>query len=986
MKHIGSALLVLFAMIGSAFAQGGPGGGPGPGPSPNPWIISGSSVTPLSGYKVLANPSTTTQSGFSLPQGSAPTSPVNGDIWTTSAGLFVRINGGTVGPLAAGTTGSFAATSPLTVSAIAGLVTYGFDFTVANTFLAQQTGQGATGTSPGWYAQIAGDTVPRVRVGLNAADVASIGFGSGSATRDTFIERAGPAAVRFGAPDAASPVAQTIGVQNVVAGTTNTAGAALTIAGSQGTGTGLGGSILFKTAPAGSTGSTVNALATVLTLDSTGLATFARSAVLGAPAGGDKGSGTVNAAGLIYSNGNAVAVSASSPLVLNAATGALTCPTCLTGTGGAITANLTTTSGFTAGQFLYSDGSKVQAAGFTGTLGNVVLSASPTLTGTATINAAAIGGATIGTNALAVTGTTLHTGTVTVSSAAAGALAVGANGATNPALTVDASTVSSATGLDIKSAAAGAGLALSVTSSGANEGLAIDAKGSGTIVVGGTSTGAITLTRTVTMNAALTYGGVTLANSVTGTGSMVLSASPTITGHMTVEGVTATGASGTGNFVFATGPSVSGLTVTGSFTATGLVTNASLANPSTTVNGTTCTLGSSCTITATAASITVGTTTVSGGPGVLYNSASGGTLTAVSFVNNAVMVTNGSGVPSFSTTLPSGLAATSLTCTTCTLSGGAATGLTTLAIRDTSAAFDVTLAATSSTTLTAGRTLTLNMGNVAHTLAFGTTANTITFPNLASFTVITNGDTGTVTNTMLAGSIAASKLVGTDIATVGTLTAGAASTGFTVQASNVTWTGTVPSANITAATNAALGVMRGDGTTISCAAGVCQALGAAATSISVGTTTIASGTNGYVLYDNAGVLGLYSSVPVAFGGTGDTGTAWTTYTPTPTSGGGAFTSASSSGSYKTLGKTVWFTITVTITTVGTASGNIIVALPTGTSQRAAVGACKETALTGKNGAFFFGASATTMSINGESAASLIAAGNVVTCTGIYEQQ
>jgi len=38
-----------------------------------------------------------------VPHGSAPTSPVNGDIWTTTAGLFVRINSATVGPLAAAT-------------------------------------------------------------------------------------------------------------------------------------------------------------------------------------------------------------------------------------------------------------------------------------------------------------------------------------------------------------------------------------------------------------------------------------------------------------------------------------------------------------------------------------------------------------------------------------------------------------------------------------------------------------------------------------------------------------------------------------------------------------------------------------------------------------------------------------------------------------------------------------------------------------------
>lgn len=71
-----------------------------------------------------------------------------------------------------------------------------------------------------------------------------------------------------------------------------------------------------------------------------------------------------------------------------------------------------------------------------------------------------------------------------------------------------------------------------------------------------------------------------------------------------------------------------------------------------------------------------------------------------------------------------------------------------LGIRDTSAAFDVTLAGTSSTALSAGRTLTLDMKNVAHTLAFGSTANTITFPSAASYTLIGNGDTGTVTGTM----------------------------------------------------------------------------------------------------------------------------------------------------------------------------------------------------------------------------------------------
>jgi hypothetical protein len=42
---------------------------------------------------------TTAIAALNIPHGSAPSSPVNGDIWTTTAGLYVRINGSTIGPL-----------------------------------------------------------------------------------------------------------------------------------------------------------------------------------------------------------------------------------------------------------------------------------------------------------------------------------------------------------------------------------------------------------------------------------------------------------------------------------------------------------------------------------------------------------------------------------------------------------------------------------------------------------------------------------------------------------------------------------------------------------------------------------------------------------------------------------------------------------------------------------------------------------------------
>jgi hypothetical protein len=45
--------------------------------------------------KVNTIPSVTASAGFNIPHGSAPSAPVNGDIWTTTANLFARINGGT---------------------------------------------------------------------------------------------------------------------------------------------------------------------------------------------------------------------------------------------------------------------------------------------------------------------------------------------------------------------------------------------------------------------------------------------------------------------------------------------------------------------------------------------------------------------------------------------------------------------------------------------------------------------------------------------------------------------------------------------------------------------------------------------------------------------------------------------------------------------------------------------------------------------------
>ena len=82
-----------------------------------------------------------------------------------------------------------------------------------------------------------------------------------------------------------------------------------------------------------------------------------------------------------------------------------------------------------------------------------------------------------------------------VTSTSSNAWTVGANGSTNPVLQVDANTGSVATGLKITGSAAASRLLLAVISSGTNEGLSIDSKGSGTIRLNATGTGAVEFSR-----------------------------------------------------------------------------------------------------------------------------------------------------------------------------------------------------------------------------------------------------------------------------------------------------------------------------------------------------------------------------------------------------------------------------------------------------------------------------------------------------------
>lgn len=135
-SHVIAAAGLLAASTCAAWAQSSPGWTYGQVPTPAQWngafaakqdflgappiLTTGGTLT---GRLITAAPSSTL-AGLNLTPGSAPSSPANGDMWMTLSGLYAQVNGVTVGPIGGGSSASFAATSPLSVTFPSGVVTY----------------------------------------------------------------------------------------------------------------------------------------------------------------------------------------------------------------------------------------------------------------------------------------------------------------------------------------------------------------------------------------------------------------------------------------------------------------------------------------------------------------------------------------------------------------------------------------------------------------------------------------------------------------------------------------------------------------------------------------------------------------------------------------------------------------------------------------------------------------------------------------------
>lgn len=111
--------------------------------------------------------------------------------------------------------------------------------------------------------------------------------------------------------------------------------------------------------------------------------------------------------------------------------------------------------------------------------------------------------------------------------------------------------------------------------------------------------------------------------------------------------------------------------------------------------------------------------------------------------------------------------------------------------------------------------------------------------------------------------------------------------------------------------------------------------------------------------------------------------AWTSHAPTVTSSSGTFTSVSCSAKYVKVGKLVVWTGIVTVTTAGTAAGNMYVPLPVTPSATLGVGAVAETA-TGASGLAVVDKANNRASIARYDAATLIATGRTILFSVTYE--
>jgi len=265
-----------------------------------------------------------------------------------------------------------------------------------------------------------------------------------------------------------------------------------------------------------------------------------------------------------------------------------------------------------------------------------------------------------------------------------------------------------------------------------------------------------------------------------------------------------------------------------------------------------------------------------------------------------------------------------------------------------------------------GKTITLG-GNLTTSGAFASTftmsaTTTVTFPTTG--TLATLAGTETLTNKTLTSPILTTPALGTPASGVATNLTGTAA-GLTA--------GTVTTnANLTGAvTSSGNATSLGSFTSAQLATALTDETGTGANVFATSPTLVTP------------VLGAATATTI--NGAALDNLAWTSYTPTITAQTGTITTSSGTARYKQIGKTIFLTMDITITTAGTGSGSLVLSLPTTAFSAMYVGSVYEYQQSGKSGAsFIFTGGATTLSIRDSTNGTYIITGNKMIVSITYE--
>lgn len=442
------------------------------------------------GKLVTAAP-TASRAGLNLPPGTAPSSPIDGDLWTTTSAIFARINGATVNLLTP--------SAPCPTCAVTN---------ATNTFTSNQIVNVNGGATPAaqtnMVLQLVGANAASAR--LEVDTFAGTAFFTGVrangtlASPTTLVAGNGIVALNAWGYDGTSRVGPYAAIQLESDGTwTSTSHPTL---------------INFFT-----TDSTASALVT-------SRMKIERDGGLTLNGATSRGLGTINSqissnvsfeyrltnsigSGGTNATAQFTAVSDTGFVAVGASSSFFTGTTVPPGVGFVFGTNglaYSVSSGKTQDFYL----NNVRTAGITSGGAFQI------------VNSLAIAGCTIGSDVLCATGSAsvsgaLASGAHAITSNSANALVAGLNGATNPAFKVNASTGSSVTGVEIVSGVSGASAIIRAISSATNENFAIDAKAAGSLLLSPNSTGTVVSYRAFQFGHASTAAGqAVFVNTVSG--------------------------------------------------------------------------------------------------------------------------------------------------------------------------------------------------------------------------------------------------------------------------------------------------------------------------------------------------------------------------------------------------------------------------------------------------------------------------------------